>query len=380
MTETRPGPRVAVDLRALVGRPTGIGFFTQAVLEHLAREGRALLGLSHREITPATELRALGVALEHQPAPLGVLWQQLVLPRRLAAGDADVLWSPLFTLPVVSPLTVPAVVTVHDLTPVLFPETHRLKVRVSILPFLEASLDRARRVVADSRATAADLRRHFPECARRLEVVYPGVDPIFTPADDQRVAAIRRDLGCPGGYVFSAGTLEPRKNLGVLLDAWEALRREDAATPPLLLAGPYGWHSRALVRRLRALEPLGLRHLGHVDRPRLVELFQAARVFILPSLYEGFGLPAAEAMACGVPTIASNSSSLPEVVGDAGLLVAAGDGGGDLAAAMRRILTDPALEDDLGRRGAERARGFSWGKTAARMGEIFDRVAGTGGR
>ena len=117
-----------------------------------------------------------------------------------------------------------------------------------------------------------------------------------------------------------------------------------------------------------------------MDRPRLIELFQAARVFVLPSLYEGFGLPAAEAMACGVPTIASNSSSLPEVVGDAGLLVTAGGGGGDLAAAMRRILTDPALEDDLGRRGAERARGFSWGKTAARMGEIFDRVAGTGGR
>ena len=377
MTERRAtGLRIAVDLRALVGRPSGIGFFTLAMLRQLARGEGRYLGLSHRPVSMAADLELAGVELEHQPAPLGVAWQQLVLPRRLARDhDLDVFWSPLFTLPVTIPLSLPAVVTVHDLTPVLLPETHRLKVRLSILPFLERSLTRARRILADSRSTADDLRRQFPYCASRLEVVYPGVDPEFRPAGEEAIQRIRQGLDCPDGYVFFAGTLEPRKNVAVLLDAWEAIKRADPEAPRLVLAGPYGWRSRALVRRIQSLEPLGLKHLGHVERSRLVELFQAARVFVLPSLYEGFGLPAAEAMACGVPTIASDSSSLPEVVGDAGILVGSQDGA-TLAIELRRLLREPALARELAARGIERVRRFSWTEAASRMEEAFRQATG----
>ncbi len=370
-TSDRPGPLVGVDLRSLVGVTSGIGHFSLAVLRQLARRRRVrCLGMAHNPLSPAAadELQRLGVEVDISAAPLGLLWQQLRAPARIRQRELDVFWSPLFILP--PRLRVPGVVTIHDLTPVLMPETHRLKVRLSILPFLESTLARARRVTADSRATADDLRRHFPECAAKLEVVYPGVDAEFVPGEREEIEAIRRELDCPEGFVFFAGTLEPRKNLTVLLDAWEALRQDDPGTPPLVLAGPDGWRSSGLLRRIRRLSALGLRRLGPVPRDRLVRLFQAARVFVLPSLYEGFGLPAAEAMACGIPTIAGNRSSLPEVVGDGGLLVEVEDAG-ELAHSIRLVLNEDSLAREISERGLRHVRRFRWDQAARQMEQIF---------
>lgn len=358
-------PTIAVDLRALVRAPTGIGVYTRALLRELAARGTArYVGMAHRPIAAPGELPA--IALEHQAAPLGVLWQQLRLPPRLRRGDVDLLWSPITILPLVLP--VPAVVTVHDLTTVLLPESHRLKVKWSVFPFLQRTLEAARRIVTDSRATADDVGRHFPGVRAKLRVVPLGVDPEFAPAPPDAVAAIRTALGCPDGYVLYAGTIEPRKNLALLLDAWEALG--PTRRLPLLLAGGYGWHSDALVRRARALAPAGVRLLGRVDQAHLVELFQGASAFVYPSLYEGFGLPPLEALACGVPTVVSNASSLPEVVGDAALVVDPADPHA-LAGALRRLLGDPGLRGELAARGPERAARFRWSDAAAAMDEVF---------
>ncbi len=362
-------PKVAVDLRALVPAPTGIGVYTRSLLLALAaRGGLRYVGMAHRPPREAGELAAAGIGIEHQDSPLGVLWQQLRLPKRLARGDLDLLWSPLHTLPLRCP--VPAVVTVHDLTALLFPEAHTLKVRWSQLPFLRPSFERARRLVAVSEATARDLAFHFPQCAEKVRVVYSGIDPEFRPGAPEEIAATRRELGAPEGYLFYAGTLEPRKNVGALVDAWELLRAEDPHAPPLVLAGPYGWGSERLARRIAALQPEGLRSLGRVERSRLVRLFQAARVFVYPSLYEGFGFPAAEAMACGVPVVAADTSSLPEVVGDAGLLADPADAAA-IAARVQAILTDAGRAADLAARGIERAGRFRWERTAAEMEEVF---------
>jgi alpha-1,3-rhamnosyl/mannosyltransferase len=364
-------PTLAVDLRALVPEATGIGVYTRNLLLALARQadGFRLLGVSHKRPRRAEELEAAGVTIEVQPAPLGVIWQQVQLPRRLARGDVDLFWSPLMTLPLASKVKMlPAVVTIHDLTTVLYPETHTAKTRFSILPFLEGSLDRARRIVAVSQATAADLAFHFPACAPRVRVVYEGVDPVFTPGSKDEIAAIRRELGAPEGYILYIGTLEPRKNVGVLLAAWEALRLEDPATPPLVLAGGAGWHSDALRARIATLS--AVRSLGRVDDDRLVRLFQGARIFAYPSVYEGFGLPPLEAMACGVPTVVSNASSLPEVVGDAGLQVDPHDAEG-LAAALKKLLDEPARAAELARRGLVRAAGFRWEDAARELAAVF---------
>lgn len=365
-------PRIAVDMRALVGTPSGIGFFTQSLLLHLAELGTArYTGMSHRPITEPLALAGAGVELESHGGPWGVWWQQLILPRRLQRGDIDLFWSPITILPVRIP--VPAVVTIHDLTTLLQPQTHRLKVRLSVLPFLGKTIERARSIAVDSLATANDVRRHYPQCRDRLEIVYPGIDPEFHPATDSRIAAIRRKIDCEDGFILYAGTLEPRKNLHVLLSAWEQLRRDRPTTPPLVFAGPYGWRSRALMRRIEALREAGLRYLGRVPRAQLVELMQAATLFVYPSLYEGFGLPPAEAMACGTPIVASNRSSLPEVVGEAGLLVDPNDTEA-LARAIRRILEEPALAEDLGEQGRRRASRFSWRKAARAMDRLFEQA------
>jgi glycosyltransferase involved in cell wall biosynthesis len=380
-----PGkPRLAVDLRAALDAPTGIGVYTRQLLEALAARGRFdLLALAHRAPTVDGWLASRGIAFEAQPAPWGVVWQQLRLPGRLRRGDVDLFWSPLQTLPLLG--DVPAVVTVHDLTTLVHPETHRLKVLLTQVPFLGRSLARALRIVAVSQATADDIRRFFPEVAARVRVIHEGVEPRFAPATPEAVAAIRRELGCPGGYVLYVGTLEPRKNVVLLADAWEGLRAEDPEMLPLLIAGGYGWKSRNVQARLRRLSGDGVQMLGRVDEERLVRLLQGASCFVYPSLYEGFGLPVAEALACGVPVIASRSSSLPEVAGDAALLVDPDDPL-ELAAALRRVLGDRALAADLASRGPAQAARFRWEHAAAELEAVFlealelARAAGDGGR
>lgn len=378
-------PTVAVDLRALVPEATGIGVYTRELLRELAaRGGFAYLGLAHREPRGARDLAGCGVRIEHQPAPLGVLWQQLRLPRRLDRGDADLLWSPIQTLPIRCP--VPAVVSVHDLSVLLLPEAQRAKVRWSQVPFLERSMAFARRVVTGSHTAARELRFHFPEALRdpdKLRVVHHGVSPRFRPVrDEEERDAIRRDLGCPGGYLLYAGTIEPRKNVDGVVEAWLALRETDPATPPLLLAGGYGWRSKPLVRRIERVKrrdeagaARDLHVLGRVDDERLARLYRAATAFVYPSFYEGFGLPVAEAMASGVPVVTSDRSSLPEVAGGAALQVRPEDPG-RIGGAVKHLLEEPELARELAERGIERARAFRWERAAEAMEEVFREALG----
>ena len=365
--------RIGIDLRALVPEPTGIGVATLSILEQLADDPKLeFIGLAHAAPHAAAQLDALGIEVEIASAPLGVLWQRLRLPRRLAKGDLDLFWSPLLTLP--PRPAIPAVVTVHDLTPILLPQAHNWKVRLSTRPFMASSLAAAHTVVACSAATAADIERLFPDAAGKTRVIYNGVDPGFRPGEPQEIEATRRGLGLPDGFVLFCGTLEPRKNVLGLLAAWELLKTDRPASPPLVLTGPYGWHSQEAVARIRELEGVGVRHLGRLPRSRLMEVIRAASVFVFPSLYEGFGLPVLEAMASGVPTIASAVSSLPEVTGDAALLVDPNDAR-EIATSIDSVLAQPELAADLARRGVDRARSFSWRRAADEMREVFKAAA-----
>jgi alpha-1,3-rhamnosyl/mannosyltransferase len=361
---------IAVDLRALVGQPTGIGVHTRELLLELARRGKyRYLGLAHRPVSGAGELAAAGIDLAVHAAPLGVLFQQLRLPAALRAQGVDLLWSPLQTLPWFCP--VPAVVTLHDLTVYTHPEAHRAKVLWSQRPFLRRSLRQARHIVAVSRATARELEQRFPRLGDKLSVIHNGVDASFCP-DPGAAASIRQELALPGGYLLYAGTLEPRKNVGTLLRAWEAWQDADAQAPPLLLVGPYGWKSGALLGEIERLGRRGLRYLGHLERRRLIQVMQGAAVFAYPSLYEGFGLPPLEALACGVPTVVSDISSLPEVVGEAGWRVPPLDVAA-WSAALREAWS--ARDDDARRqRAVAWAARFRWPRAAEQLEAVFNQV------
>jgi alpha-1,3-rhamnosyl/mannosyltransferase len=364
-------PRVAVDLRALVRPPTGIGIYTLEILRALAEAGELdLVGVAHREPAAAAELRALGVAVEVQAAPLGVWWQQAVLPRRLAAGDLDLFWSPLLTLPRRLPLA--SVVTVHDLAALHVPETLPLKVRWSLLPFLERSVERADRILVATERVAGEIARAFPACRGKVRVVPHGVSARFRPAaDEAEVTAIRDRLGARGGYFLAVGTLEPRKNLELVLDAWPTVRAEPGGEQAqLFLAGPPGWKERGIEQRIERLAGDGVRRLGRVGDAELAELYRGALALVYPSRYEGFGLPVAEALASGIPAVVAERTSPAEVAGDAGIACDP-DSPQALAGILLRLLASP---EELGRLAAlarARAGRFSWPVAAAAHAAAF---------
>jgi glycosyltransferase involved in cell wall biosynthesis len=195
--------------------------------------------------------------------------------------------------------------------------------------------------------------------------VYHGRDEAFRPVSDPAVLrAMAAKYGIEGAYCLHVGTLQPRKNLGLLVEAWAVLRERMESPPKLLLAGKRGWLYEPLVR---SVEERGLGDLvkfaDYVERADLPALYSGALAFTFPSLYEGFGLPALEAMSCGTPVVASNASSIPEVVGDAGLLLDPRDVGA-WAGAVERLSHDDAAQRDMSRKGLARAGRFTWERCA----------------
>ncbi len=262
------------------------------------------------------------------------------------------------------------VFTLHDLTVRIFPGAHTLLNRWYLTLMMPRFLAAADAIVADSEATRRDALRLYRLDEGRVQVVHAGVSPRFRPGGLEAVAGVRRRYGLPEGMILYVGTIEPRKNLVALLEAYRALR-DRGRNERLVIAGRQGWHAAPFLRRLRQL---GLQHEvilpGHIDDRDLPALYSAAKVFVFPSLYEGFGLPVLEAMACGTPVICSDASSLPEVAGEAALLVPPRDVGG-LAEAMGAVLSDGALRAELARRGLARARLFTWEKAAHAMQAVY---------
>jgi alpha-1,3-rhamnosyl/mannosyltransferase len=268
---------------------------------------------------------------------------------------------------------VPRVVTLHDITPLLFPAFHPC---ISVLGYrllLRPSIRAANRVIVDATSTADDLLRHGIADQKRVTVVPLGVAERFRAGVRTDTFAQRYALSRP--YVLSVGVFEPRKNLGVLIAALDRLRR-DGDDVDLVLAGRDGWRwhdplADAANAHLRPHVHI-LRNVPDADLP---ELYGRAAAFAYPSLYEGFGLPVLEAMACGTPVVAANRSSLPEVCGDAALLTDPTDAAA-LANRLHAAITDAPLRQRLVTAGRERARMFSWQRTAERTLNVYEQVVG----
>jgi glycosyltransferase involved in cell wall biosynthesis len=322
----------------------------------LYTNGQAPAGLFDGDLAGAdAELRSI---------PFPRLWTHLRLSAEMAARPPDVLFVPAHVLPLLHPRR--SVVTVHDLGYLSYPEAHAAGDRRYLNWSTRWNARRARLVIADSAATRADLIRAYGIEGRKIRVIYLGRDETLAPVRDVRaLSEVRARYGIAAHYVLYVGTLQPRKNLARVIEAFARMAGDPAfAGVQLVLAGKKGWLYDDLFAQVERRGLTGrVVFPGYIADADLPALLSGATAFLYPSLYEGFGIPVLEAGACGVPVITSNTSSLPEVAGDAALLVDPHDVDA-IAAAMHRLVTDEALRAELARRGLANVQRFSWEKCA----------------
>lgn len=267
------------------------------------------------------------------------------------------------------------IVTIFDLSPILFPRYHPLR-RVMVYKVLLAySARRADRVIVISENTKRDVMRHLDIPEEKIAVTPLAAGAAFRPIREAHVRLVLQRHGLIyRHYWLCVGAMEPRKNLVHLVTAYELLRRRVPISMPLVLVGGTGWRNREIHRKIVASSWCqDIRLLGYVPEEELAALYGGAFAFLYPSLYEGFGLPPLEAMACGTPVITSNVSSLPEVVSDAAIMVEPYDVD-KLAETMYEVLNDEELRQKMSKKGLERAKMFSWEKTTSRTLQVYEEI------
>jgi alpha-1,3-rhamnosyl/mannosyltransferase len=262
--------------------------------------------------------------------------------------------------------------TLHDMTCWLLPELHQSANVAAEKRFAARIWKRADGLIAVSESTRRDAVKILELNPKAIQVIYPGVAEPFFEAAAETSAAARLKYGLRRSYALYVGTVEPRKNLDHLLDAWQALPNSLREQFDLVIAGPEGWHSAGTLARLRA-PASGVRYLAYVPETDLPGITAGATLFVYPSLYEGFGFPVAQAMAAGVPVITSNLSSLPEVTGGAATLIDP-HSQAELRAALDRLLTSPATCRRMAAAGKTQAQRFRWDTSARRSLEFFERI------
>jgi len=289
------------------------------------------------------------------------LAQQWVIPRILRQLKADLYHSAYYLMPYAP--GVPAVLTLHDIIPLLLPEQSGARARLMFRWMTALALHATTHVIVVSEATRRDVQAHF-DCTRRpLTVIAEAADPQFRPASVEAIAELRAQYTLPDEFLLYLGSNKPHKNLTRLVEAYAQL--QPLNPPPLVIAG--AWLPEHPEARERAaalgLDASQVRWLGRISCADMPTLYTAATLFVFPSLYEGFGLPPLEAMACGTPVACANTSSLPEVVGDAAVLFNPTQVGA-IVDALRTLLGDTDLRADLRQQGLAQAAKFSWTRTA----------------
>ncbi|PZS03093.1 MAG: glycosyltransferase family 1 protein [Candidatus Chloroheliales bacterium] len=320
----------------------------------------------------AANIRFVASRLPTEKPQLRIPWEQVVLP--FVSRRLDVLHCPVNIRPLVA--FCPTVVTIHDLIYLVYPDKYLPAKRRYLTATTGWSVRHASQVIAVSESTKRDIVRLLHVSPAKVTVVYNGVDERFRPiADKEAIAGFKRKHNLPARFILYVGTIEPRKNVGLLLRAFAQLRQQpDFADLRLVIGGAKGWLYDDIFKQA-GLSEGEIVFPGYLADDELPLWYNSASVFVYPSLYEGFGLPAAEALACGVPVIAANTSSLPEVVGDAGILVAPDDVRG-LAGAAARILSDDAYAAHLRAAAIVQGTRFSWRTAAEQTLQVYAAAAG----
>ncbi len=371
--------QIGIDYTSAIHQSAGIGRYTRELVQALAAEWpaaqyRLFVANARRAALPSLP----GQNFSWQPTRLSErwlarLWYRLQLPLAINrwTGPLHLFHAPDFFLPPVDAST-RTIVTVHDLSFVRHPESVMPGMSHHLNTWVPRSVQRANHVIAVSEATRQDLIELYRTPPDKISVLYHGVTPEFAPVTSAaRLNEVRQkyNLG-QNPFILSVGTLQPRKNYQRLVRALAQLE----ADLSLVIVGGRGWQVEPLLAEIEQRKLAARVHLpGFVADADLPALYSAAALFVYPSLYEGFGLPALEAMACGTPVIATNRSALPEVVGNAGLLIDPYNVD-ELAAAINRLLRDADLRAQLAAAGRARAAQFTWPAMARQLVELYRQI------
>ncbi|MDA0244187.1 MAG: glycosyltransferase family 1 protein [Chloroflexi bacterium] len=376
--------RIGIDVTSALTQGGGIGRYTRELVRSVAaldsRTDYRLFSAKPPATLPVANPLPQALNMTRKPAPLGEqwlyrLWYRLrwPVPVQWVTGRLDLFHSPDFVLPPVSG-RIPTLLTVHDLSFVHYPHVYTpplIKYLNSVVPW---SVERATHVLADSAATQRDLMELWGVPESKITVLYSGVDMRFHPVGDAaRLTAVRQRYGLgQRPYILTVGTVQPRKNYQMLIRAFAPIAQRQNHN--LVIAGGKGWlyddilaevHTQGLVGRVLFTE--------FVDDADLPALYSGASLFTFPSLYEGFGLPLLEAMACGVPVISSDASCLPEVAGDAAVLLPPHDQGA-WTEAMQSLLDNPVDCAQLVASGYAQAKRFTWERAGRRLLNVYRRL------
>ncbi|MDQ2741296.1 MAG: glycosyltransferase family 4 protein [Chloroflexota bacterium] len=356
-------------------RAAGVSTYARQLIEHLPRNApqHEYLAFVGRD-APPLPVRSVVAPAPTWRAATRIGWEQAALPLLAARERVDVLHGTVNVVPLLA--RQPSVVTVHDLAFVRHPERFAIAKRGYLRAAVSASTRRAAHLIAVSENTKRDLVELWNVPEEKISVVYSGVDRRYRPAAPSESMKFRNERFEGRPIILHVGTLEPRKNVDMLVRAFAGARRELGLPHILALVGAPGWRYQSLFDLVRDLGLQGAVHFaGYVPPDELPDWYNASDFFAYPSVYEGFGFPVAEAMACGVPTITTNSSALVEVAGDACVTVEPGSEEA-LRGAIVRLAEDGKLRVQLRERGLRRAATFSWDETARMTAQVYDRVAG----
>lgn len=366
--------KIGIDARLVYYHQAGIGQYILRLTQALAlldHEDQFTLFTSRKDRTPILEQS--NFKRQELWTPSHHRFEPAALSLELARFSLDVLHSPDFIPP--ASVHAKSVITVHDLAFLLFPDfltrpSARYYSRVDI------AAHKADHIIAVSESTKRDTVRLLGVPEEKITVIPEAAHPIFAPiTSPEPLERIRTRYKLPEEFILFVGTIEPRKNLPALVNAYRRLRDNYKSNVALVIVGQRGWLYEELDQMLEEMNIQdSVRFLGGVPNEELVYLYNAAKIFAFPSRYEGFGLPPLEAMACGTPVVTSNVSSLPEVVGDAALLVDPEDIDG-LAVAMWRLLSEENLRRELRAKGLKRAQTFSWERAARATLQVYRHVA-----
>jgi anaerobic magnesium-protoporphyrin IX monomethyl ester cyclase len=373
--------RIAFDGTALRPLRTGVGYYTEHLLHHLAQEasGDELLVISNRPVDTAVPLPGhVRVVTAGYYVPK-MVWIQTGAVRTLERVGADVVHFTNGMVPLAS--RKPTVVTIHDMSLRLYARYHPPRRVLLNRPLVDYAARRADAVITVSASAKHDIVSLYKLDPDRVQVIHEAAAPLFRRiCDPDRLERVRRQYSLAERIILYVGTIEPRKNLPRLIEAFAAHHRSGDLPHQLVCVGPYGWRSRGLdddIRRSRVGSAINF--VGYVPIEHLPVLYSLAEMFVYPSMYEGFGLPVVEAMACGVPVITGRTAALAEVGGDAVVQVDRLDGA-SLGEAMVRLASDGDLRRRLAQRGLQRATSFSWRRAARETLEVYRRVAAPSAR